>query len=50
MAFLKRQADWLASILLIGAALLYAAYFVNFNVPPFEDAAMLVRYSDHLAH
>lgn len=50
MGFLKRQADWLASLLLIGLTLIYAAQFVNFNVPPFEDAAMLMRYSDHLAH
>ena len=49
MTFLKRQSDWLASLLLIGATLFYAVYFVNFNVPPFEDAAMLMRYSDHLA-
>jgi hypothetical protein len=50
MGFLKRRADWLASLLLIGLTLIYAAKFVNFNVPPFEDAAMLMRYSDHLAH
>ena len=30
--------------------LIYAVNFVNFNVPPFEDAAMLMRYADHLAH
>ncbi len=50
MEFLKRRADWLAFLLLIGLTLIYAAQFVNFNVPPFEDAAMLMRYSDHLAH
>ncbi len=50
MAILKRRADWLASLLLLVAALLYAAHYVNFNVPPFEDAAMLMRYADHLAH
>ncbi len=50
MAILKRQADWLASLLLLAAAVLYAARYVNFKVPPFEDAAMLMRYADHLAH
>ena len=24
--------------------------YVNFDAPPFEDAAMLMRYADHLAH
>ena len=47
---IKRRADWLASLLLIAAALFYAVRFVDFKVPPFEDAAMLMRYSDHLAH
>ena len=50
MGFLKRRADWLVSLLLIGLTLIYAAQFVNFNVPPFEDAAMLMRYADHVAH
>ena len=50
LAFIKRQSDWLASFFLIGAAIVYAARFVNLNVPPFEDAAMLMRYADHLAH
>lgn len=50
MTFLKRYADWLASLGLIAVVLIYAARFVDFNVPPFEDAAMLMRYADHLAH
>jgi len=49
-AFLRRHVDWLASFCLIGMALIYVVRFVNFNVPPFEDAAMLMRYADHLAH
>ncbi len=48
--FVKRYADWLASLLLLAVVLFYAANYVNFNVPPFEDAAMLMRYADHLAH
>ena len=48
--FIKRHVDWIASILLIGAAVVYAVHFVSFNVPPFEDAAMLMRYADHFAH
>ena len=50
LAFIKRHLDWLASFFLMGAALVYAVWFINFNVPPFEDAAMLMRYADHLAH
>src|SRR5512141_2314053 len=50
MAMLKRYADWVACILLIAVTLAYAASFINFDVPPFEDAAMLMRYADHLAH
>jgi hypothetical protein len=37
-------------VLLIAVILAYGAAFVDFNVPPFEDAAMLMRYADHLAH
>jgi arabinofuranosyltransferase len=48
--FIRRHADWFASFCLFGVALIYAFHFVNFNVPPFEDAAMLMRYADHLAH
>src|SRR5574341_1154447 len=49
MSILKRYPDLIASILLLVAVFVYAARFVNFNVPPFEDAAMLMRYADHLA-
>jgi hypothetical protein len=48
--FIKRYSDWVASLFLLAAALIYTFRFVNFNVPPFEDAAMLMRYADHLAH
>ncbi len=50
MAFLKRHADLLALILLVVSVLAYAAAAIDFNVPPYEDAAMLMRYADHLAH
>jgi hypothetical protein len=41
--------DILISILLLAATLYYAARYVDFTIPPFEDAAMLMRYSQHLA-
>jgi arabinofuranosyltransferase len=41
--------DLLASVVLIVAALYYASRFVDFSIPPFEDAAMLMRYAQHLA-
>ncbi|MFN8412343.1 MAG: hypothetical protein U0Z26_08145 [Anaerolineales bacterium] len=41
--------DILVSILLISATLYYAARYVDFTIPPFEDAAMLMRYSQNLA-
>ncbi len=50
MKFIKRHPDLVASLALIAAILFYAARFINFNVPPVEDAAMLMRYADHLAH
>ncbi len=50
MTSLKRYTDGLAWLALIGVVVVYAALFVNFSGPPFEDAAMLMRYADHLAH
>ena len=50
MNFVKRYADWLASLALLAVILFYAVRYVDFNMPPFEDAAMLMRYADHLAH
>lgn len=41
--------DILVSVLLLACTLYYAARFVNFDIPPFEDAAMLMRYAQHLA-
>lgn len=48
--WLQRRIDLAALLLLIAAVAGYAVLFVDFNVPPFEDAAMLMRYADHLAH
>src|SRR5687767_147728 len=41
--------DLLVSAFLIAATFYYAARVVDFTIPPFEDAAMLMRYSQHLA-
>ncbi len=41
--------DILISILLLGSTLFYASSYVDFSIPPFEDAAMLMRYAQHLA-
>lgn len=41
--------DLLISILLIASTLYYAFAHVDFSIPPFEDAAMLMRYAQHLA-
>jgi arabinofuranosyltransferase len=41
--------DLLVSAFLIAATFYYAARYVDFTIPPFEDAAMLMRYSQHLA-
>lgn len=41
--------DLLISAFLIAFALYYAFTRVDFNIPPFEDAAMIMRYAQHLA-
>lgn len=41
--------DLLISILLIASTFYYASRYVDFSIPPFEDAAMLMRYAQHLA-
>jgi hypothetical protein len=50
MSFVKRHTDMLLGALLVLLTLAYAVRYVDFNVPPYEDAAMLMRYADHLAH
>ncbi len=41
--------DLAASLLLVAVTVYYSFHLVDFNIPPFEDAAMLMRYADHLA-
>ncbi|WKZ34476.1 MAG: hypothetical protein QY332_12720 [Anaerolineales bacterium] len=41
--------DLFVSFLLIACTIFYAARYVDFAIPPFEDAAMLMRYAQHLA-
>jgi len=41
--------DLLISLLLVASTVYYAARYVDFSIPPFEDAAMLMRYAQHLA-
>jgi hypothetical protein len=45
----KLSPDLLFSILLIICSLYYAFNYIDFSIPPFEDAAMIMRYSQHLA-
>jgi hypothetical protein len=46
----KLLPDLLLSLLLIISTLYYAFKFVNFTIPPFEDAAMIMRYAQNLAN
>ncbi len=41
--------DILMTLFLLGAVVFYAVRYVNFDILPFEDAAILMRYADHLA-
>jgi hypothetical protein len=41
--------DILISLALLAAVIFYAVRYVDFTIPPFEDAAMLMRYAQHLA-
>lgn len=41
--------DLLASLLLLLSIFYYAFAHVDFTIPPFEDAAMIMRYAQHLA-
>ena len=45
----KLLPDLILSILLILFTLYYAFTFIDFTIPPFEDAAMIMRYAQHLA-
>ncbi|MBL8099722.1 MAG: hypothetical protein JNK81_11105 [Anaerolineales bacterium] len=46
----KLSPDLLFSVLLIISTLYYSFTFIDFSIPPFEDAAMIMRYSQHLAN
>ncbi len=41
--------DILFSILLLACTVFYALSVVDFSIPPFEDAAILMRYAQHFA-
>ena len=41
--------DLLISALLLAVTFYYAARYVDFTIPPFEDAAMLMRYAQNFA-
>lgn len=45
----KLSPDLLAALLLIFSVFFYAFTFIDFSIPPFEDAAMIMRYAQHLA-
>lgn len=45
----KLPLDLVFSFILVAFTLLYAWRYVDFSIPPFEDAAMLMRYSQNLA-
>jgi arabinofuranosyltransferase len=49
IAGLQKRRDFLAGAALVGVIAIYAFKGVDFHVPPFEDAAMLMRYSQNLA-
>ncbi|HUH97524.1 MAG TPA: hypothetical protein VLZ89_09215 [Anaerolineales bacterium] len=50
MSFVKRHPDFTVSLALLLCLALFGTFLVDFNIPPYEDAAMLMRYADHLAH
>ncbi|MBX3038293.1 MAG: hypothetical protein KF758_15380 [Anaerolineales bacterium] len=50
MTSTKTKTDLLFSVLLIISTLYYSFTFIDFSIPPFEDAAMIMRYSQHLAN
>jgi hypothetical protein len=45
----KTLPDLLSSFFLLISTLYYAFTFIDFTIPPFEDAAMIMRYAQHLA-
>jgi len=47
--FQRNKTDIFFSLFLLVSIFFYAFNFIDFSIPPFEDAAMLMRYSQHLA-
>jgi len=45
-----RRIDLIVVSILAAFTILYASLAVPFDIPPFEDAAMLMRYTDHVAN
>jgi arabinofuranosyltransferase len=41
--------DLIASLFLLASTIYYAFNYIDFSIPPFEDAAMIMRYAQHLA-
>lgn len=50
MNLTKTKTDLLIAVLLIICSLYYFFNFIDSSIPPFEDAAMIMRYSQHLAN
>lgn len=48
-SFKKLLPDLFISLLLLLSTFYYAFNFIDFSIPPFEDAAMIMRYAQHLA-
>lgn len=49
MTFKKILPDLIVSLILLFSTLYYSFNYINFTIPPFEDAAMIMRYAQHLA-
>lgn len=45
----NQHKDIIAITLILIITIIFSYLYVNFDIPPFEDAAMLMRYSEHLA-
>ena len=48
-AWVRRHADVCAVVVLLAGVAAYGFLYVDFRGPPFEDAAMLMRYAENLA-
>ena len=48
-AWVRRHADVCAVVVLLAGVAAYGVLYVDFRGPPFEDAAMLMRYAENLA-